>query len=547
MKKRFSILYTASAFAMLLFNACSKKIDEAYKNPNADVKQPVETLLPNVISNMAVSYTAQGTNYGTQNDAIYIGRYVQYWATNTANNQYDQMGGATTTSDILGAVWAAHYYGMGQNLNRIIEWGTEDEKWDYVGVAHAIRAWSWLTLTDMYGEVIVNDAFNTSKLIFNYDEQEAAFAKAREHAYMAIDFLNRTGSNVSQANLAKGDAYFYNGDVNKWKKFAYSVLARSYHRLTNKSDYKPDSVIKYADLGINSNTDNAMVKFENTGHVGTKSFYGPFRNNVGALRQTAFIANLMNGTNSLFTGVQDPRAWYILRENPNGTFVGVTPTRGGNGIAKGDSAQNFFGGAFNVTAAPGNDLQARYIFKDNSPWPIITASEVQFMKAEALYLKGQKSTALETYKNGISLNFDMLTMTYNASIPAGKEITPASKAAYLNDVKVVPSLAEFSLSHIMLQKYIALYGFGAIETWVDMRRYHYNKDLENGVQVYRDFTPPTSSQLNPDNKGEYVYRARPRYNSEYLYNVDALNKVGAMNGNAQVLNYHTFETWFSKR
>jgi hypothetical protein len=454
------------------------------------------------------------------------------------------MGGATTTSDLLGGVWAAHYYGMGHNLNRIIEWGTEDQKWDYVGVAHAIRAWSWLTLADVYGEAILKDAFNTSILVFNYDSQEEIYEKAKEHARLAVEFLNRTDGNVSQSNLAKGDAYFYNGDVNKWKKFANSVMARAFHRYSNKSNYKPDSVIYYSNLGIQSNADNASVKFENTGHIGTKSFFGPFRNNVGALRQTAFIANLMSGENSLYTGVQDPRAWYIIRENPNGTFKGVTPTRGGQGLGRGDSAQNFYGGAFNVTTSPGTDANARYIFKDNAPWPVITASEMEFLEAEALYIKNSKSDALEAYKRGISLSFDMLTTTYNASIPVARVITPASKAAYLADPKVVPPVSEFTLSHIMLQKYIALYGYGTIETWVDMRRYNYI-DLEGANQVYRDFTPPSVNERHIDNKSKLVYRARPRYNSEYLYNVEALNKIGAMSGNTQVLDYHTKPVWFS--
>ncbi|MFX8856421.1 hypothetical protein ABTM81_19440, partial [Acinetobacter baumannii] len=65
--------------------------------------------------------------------------------------------------------------------------------------------------------------------------------------------MSRTDGAVSQANLALGDAYFYNGDVNKWKKFVYGVLARSYAYLSNKSTYQPDSVIKYTQLAMTSN------------------------------------------------------------------------------------------------------------------------------------------------------------------------------------------------------------------------------------------------------------------------------------------------------
>ncbi|HEY0067581.1 MAG TPA: SusD/RagB family nutrient-binding outer membrane lipoprotein [Flavisolibacter sp.] len=542
MKKTFYKLLSAYAVSGLLLSSCQKKIDEAYLNPNAPVKVPIEELLPGIIGNMVGSSSAQGSAYGTGNDALYVGRYVQYWATNTTGNQFDQMGGATSGSDLLGAVWAAHYYGMGQNLTRIIQWGTEEKKWDYVGVAHAIRAWSWLNLTDMHGEVILKEAFNTSQRTFKYDDQAEVYAEVRSLCHQAIDYLNRTGDGVNQQNLAKGDAFFYNGDVNKWKKFTYAVLARSFNHLTNKTEYKPDSVIHYANLAINSNEDNAMAKFANSGITGTMNWFGPSRANAGTLRQTAYIANLMSGTNSRFSGVNDPRAWYIIRENTNGTFKGIRPNKGTDGLAAADQPQNFWGGAFGTTTAP-NDNNARFIFKNGAPYPIITASEVQFMKAEAHYRKGEKDAARTAYINGISLHFDLLTSTYNTSVPASRQITPAMKAAYLADPTVVPAAANLTLSHIMLQKYIALYGYGALETWVDMRRYHYI-DAEPNVagQVYADFTLPTGSDLFVDNQNKVVYRARPRYNSEYIYNIPELERIGA-----RALDYHTKEQWFSQQ
>lgn len=154
------------ASLLLGFSSCSKKIDEAYKNPNASVRVPVETLLPGIIGNFVGSSSAQGSAYGTANDGMRIGRYVQFWATNTTGNQYDQMGGATGASDDMGSIWAMHYYGMGQNLQRMIDWSKEEKKWDYTGVGHAILAWSWLTLTTTYGEAILKQAFDANLLVF---------------------------------------------------------------------------------------------------------------------------------------------------------------------------------------------------------------------------------------------------------------------------------------------------------------------------------------------------------------------------------------------
>lgn len=539
--KKFIILFATPILLLLVFlSSCEKKIDEAFANPNASVRVPVETLLPGIIGNFVGSSAAAGSAYGTANDGMQVGRYIQFWATNTTGNAFDQMGGATGASDVMGSVWAMHYFGMGQNLNKMVEWSIEEKKWDYAGVGLAIRAWSWLQLTDMYGEVIVREAFNTSQLVFNYQDQPEVYDSVRAIALRAITYLNATGDASSQANLAKGDQYFYNGDVNKWKKFCYTVIARSYHHLTNKADYKADSVIKYALLGININDDNAVAKFANTGISGTSNFYGPFRANVGTMRQTQFIANLMNGLNPTFPGVPDPRTPYIIRENPNGTFRGIQSNRGTSNLSVNDQPKNFWGGTFATTAAS-TDTGARYIFKNNSPFPIITATETKFMLAEAYYRKGDKAAARQAYVDGISISMDMLTSQYESSVPTAQRITPAAKAAFLSNPVIAPPAASLNLSDIMLQKYIALYGYGILETWVDIRRYHYT-DQENGTQVYADFTLPTGVDLFINNNNKPVYRARPRYNSEYLYNVKELERIGAL-----ALDYHTKEQWSTQK
>jgi hypothetical protein len=538
------IFFSLSLCSLLFFlNSCEKKIDEAFTNPNATVRVPVETLLPGIIGNFVGSASAAGSAYGTANDGLYIGRYVQFWATNGAGNQYDQMGGATGASDVLGSVWAMHYYGMGQNLNRMIDWSKEEKKWDYAGVGYAIRAWSWLMLTESYGEVIMTEAFNTSQLVFNYNEQPQVYDTVRLIARLALEYLDKTGDGVSQANLAKGDQYFYNGDVAKWKKFVYAVLARSYHHLSNKASYNADSVIKYATLSILTNADNATAKFANSGITGTANFYGPLRNNVGTLRQSAFMANLQNGLNSRFTGVPDPRAWYLLRENPINTIRGINPNKGASGLPLTDQPLNFWGGLFSSATAPTSDANCRYIFKNAAPFPVITASEIKFMLAEAYYRKGLKTDALNAYRDGISLNFDLLLADYNAGVPVSQQITPAKKAAFLANPIIVPLAADLRLSHIMLQKYIALYGHGLHETWTDMRRFHYT-DVEAGTtgQVYADFAVPTGLDLFINNSDKLVYRARPRYNSEYLYNVAELTRLGAL-----ALDYHTKEQWFTQK
>jgi len=548
MKNKFlkSIIFLGLIGTVLMVS-CKKRIDDAYQNPNALVVEPIETILPSIIGSISAFYSAAGTGYGLENDGILLGRYVQYWATQTTQELYAEMGG-TGASDNTGSVWAAVYYGMGQNLNKIVDWGTEQQKWDYVGVAQALRAWGWLELTNQYGDAILRQAFNTSLQQFQYDIQPEFYDSCRAICFRALGNLNRTDGAVSATNLAIGDAYFYKGDVNKWKKFVYGILARSYASLTNKANYQSagyaDSTIKYATLAMSANADNATSKFAGGNTSQLNNYYGPFRGNMGAIRQTTYICNLMTGLNSsAFVGVFDPRTPYLLRENALNQYKGFTPWLGSTGVAANDYPQNFWGNATaSSTAAPTVD-NSRYIFQNTGEYPVMTASEMQFILAEAYLRKGgNAAAALAAYTNGISLNFDMLTTTYPTNVPV--PITAATKAAYLASTAVVPaSAAGLTLTHILLQKYIALYGWGVNQTWIDMRRFHYTDlDPVTGKQVYPDFTPPSGIYLNSTNNGKLVYRCRPRYNSEYLYDIPELTRIGAENAD-----YNTLEMWFSQK
>ena len=561
MKKKYFITLAFAAIAFvgtMSLQSCSKKLDDAYLNPNNPIEGSIEAILPNVINQMTSTAAPPagggGGSYGPAAEAVLMAKYIQYWHYYGTGDSYDQMGGVfATTSDNTGIVWAMHYYGIGANAKFIISRGKQQQKWDYVGVAHAIFAFSWLTLTEEYGEVILRQAFDQSREQFDYDQQSAVYDTVRQICDSAIMYLNMTGGNVSAANLASGDGYFYGGDVNKWKKFVYAIKARSFAHLSNKAIYTSagyaDSVIKYANLAITDNADNAVQKWVGGNFSGTNNYYGVYRGNLGSgtatssaiVRQSAFIADLLTGANptSPFTGVFDPRTPYLINENPNGTYKGIQPNLGTSGLAVNDQPKGFWRQVYsnNTLTVPDS---GRYIFNNLAPFPVLTAADVLFTKAEAAFRKGDKSLALTSYVAGINASFDMLINTYQTRIPSASWITTASRAAYLGNPKVVPTAANLTLSHIMLQKYIALYGYGFNETWTDMRRYHYtDKDPITGNQVYAGFTLP--NVLTVYNNGKPVYRARPRYNSEYLYNIPALQKIGAL-----ASDYHTKEQWFSQ-
>jgi hypothetical protein len=155
--------------------------------------------------------------------------------------------------------------------------------------------------------------------------------------------------------------------------------------------------------------------------------------------------------------------------------------------------------------------------------------------------KGDRALALDAYQKGLSAHIDFVNAR-NAEIGSEPtQISAAEKAEFLESPEIVPTADGLTLSHIMSQKYIALYGWGQNETWLDMRRYHYTDlDPESGLQVYRGFTPPT--RLDIDNAGKLVQRVRPRYNSEYVWNQAGLEKIGGLSRD-----FHTKPIWITER
>jgi Starch-binding associating with outer membrane len=499
-----------------LMTSCTSYIDEAFKNPNAPTEVTPAEVLPAIYANYA---------RGIQFDSRFLGRYTQYWATTTASGAWDRYG-YDVGSDNGGEKWRSHYYTLGQNNVNMIRDGLKEGKDEYAGVGHALFALSWLQLTDYHGEVILNQAFDTNRLIFDYDSQEDTYKRVIAHCDSADFYFNRLGSKPVSADFVVADKWVNGGDVMKWKKFVSGVRAKVLHRYSLKGTYKPDEVIKSVDAALSNVADEPMIKFNN-GPASTDdaNFFGPRRNNLATYRPTDFFIRLLDG--SVYTGVKDPRMTYLFTPSTDGVFRGVALNLGeATTLAANRKTSSVFGVV--STAAPANDLNCRSYFKNDSKFPLMTLSELQFIKAEAAFIKGDKTTAFAAFQKGIQANFDMFTMHFTGYTA----FTPAQVAAYI--AAVSPKTAnELTIKDIMVQKFIALWGYGFEETWVDLRRYQYNAD------VYPTWAVTT---YYPDNTGKYAYRVRPRYNSEYLWNVDALKKVKGFDAD-----YHTIPMWFAQK
>ncbi len=544
------------SFLLMSFAGCKK-----YLNINSD---PDTTQNP---SNSSVfPAMLAGIPRGVQYDARYMSKYIQNLLA-SANGNADTWDrhGYLSGSDASGDIWRQTYFGLGGNLEYIIKNGLDKEEYDYAGAALVLKALMFQMATDYHGEIIFTEAFKEGTYYFKYDSQQVV--------YQGIDSMCRKADQILQTAQTRtvtmgGSDLSFAGDISRWRKLNYAILAKNFHRVTNKAAlYQADSVIKYCDLAMSSSSDDFVIPFDASKNDDA-NFYGPYRNNMTSFRQSNFIVKLLDGTTIANTGNAsdiDPRISHMLTcsqdvSNGNGGYRGVDPALGDpysalTGVYAVNST-NWINARKRVSAVWGDSIYAnpssavfslsagKYLFKDKAVMPVITYHEMQFIKAEAAYRKGSKGLAYTAFLAGINGHFDFINRSYasyrgDANIFNIAPISAVARANYLgsNNVK---DQATFTLTDIMLQKYIGLWGYGFLETWVDMRRFHYiDLDPETGAQVYKNFAFPTS--FHPYNLNKPAYRFRPRYNSEYVWNLDQLKILGA-----DIIDYNTKECWFSK-
>lgn len=571
MKKNKILIILTSLMVLSGISSCKKYLD-VNSDPDTPQNPDASSVFPAMLGNIP---------RGLQFDARYCSKYVQNFGAATVGtvNNMDRQG-YNASSDVNGDIWRQCYFGLGANLDYIVKTGTEKGQWDYVGAAQILKGMMFQYMTDYSGEIIFTEAYKENTAFFKYDDQETVYKGVDSILRAGIANLSRTDLNASSTRLSKGD-YVFNGNNLRWIRFAWGLLARNSHRITNKAAYNADSVIAFCNRSMIDINDDFVIPFDAAKNDDT-NFFGTYRDNLGAFRASDFIVRLLDGTT--LTGVpatsatyfnRDPRMRHMLTcgedtSNGNGGFRGVAPATGDPNATlllrttdyavnstnwnnarrrttylwTDSSFQNIPFSVNSPSASVFNPSLRKYLFGDKVVLPIMTASEIQFIKAEAAFRKGDAPTAYTAYKSGINLHFDFINRSTfpraNFVLYSGNQITASQRADYLNGNNVKQNSAALTLTDIMLQKYISLWGWGFFETWVDMRRYHYT-DLDpiTGQQVYRSFVHP-----NPffgDNLGKPVYRVRPRFNSEYVWNRNELLRIGGLN-----LDYHTYECWFSQ-
>ncbi|HOO66299.1 MAG: SusD/RagB family nutrient-binding outer membrane lipoprotein [Bacteroidales bacterium] len=615
MIKKTSISVLLLASFMFMTTSCEDWLDV---NKNVDAPDYVEGYL--YLAGIIQQY--QGMYW----DIRATGPLTQMMGTSSyttfATNYY------SAGSDAAGEQWRVVYWLQGMNLENMINQSVEAENWTLAGIGYAIKAYSWDQLTKYHGELILKDAFVPGLLSHRYDYQDTIYKAVRDWAYKAIEYLEMPDATGYGTKISAND-YIYGGDRDKWIKFAYGVIVRNLASLSNKTDFTTEyaqELISAASKSFTSSADDATVKVAGGGADAPQSsynnFWGTRRGNLSRVYwQHEYAVQVFTGTvpdydeetgnklptpegsdtpyqlaatqiicdtNVMVAGHYDPRVAVKLatiddanyeyidkidsikrRKYYGGSFTGTSGPIG--------SAPSFYGR--NASSSTTLDGSGRWLYRDDAPYILMTYAELRFCLAETYWKLGMKPEALQAFKEGVAGDLEF-TATYiepgsKGEAAGGDKITTSVFNAAAADYIAGPyvnglDINDFTLSHIMMQKWVALYPWGASEAWVDLRKYHYDIDYtgeypSNGngwtistldqkwdtdeTKVYKGFyLAPAQVQnrrgsYNTFNDGSPCYRIRPRYNSEYMWNKPSLEGLKPISGMAN--NYQCSIPWFA--
>ena len=228
---------------------------------------------------------------------------------------------------VTGAVTTAYqwwFVGAACNIEDMYNKAEAAEAWHYCGVAKIIRAYGFMLMTDLHGEMPYTDAIGESAYP-KYDTGKTIYLGVLKELDEGLEFLSRSQA-ASVPALALGD-WWGGGDVQKWIKFGNLLKARYCAKLNKKQTgsylegkYDTATILAALNNGPQSIADDMVIYHtddNSTTHdvlgwdepVDYSPIYSVCGMNAGYMVTETLVKNL---TNFGGYGVEDPRADKII-------------------------------------------------------------------------------------------------------------------------------------------------------------------------------------------------------------------------------------------
>lgn len=420
-------------------------------------------------------YTNSATQFAAWRSSMSMGD----WTRNYNGGTYWSMSFWSPQTGAVTTPYQWWFVGAASNISYMYDKALAAGAWHYAGVAKIIRAYGFMLMTDLYGEMPYTDAVGENATPF-YDNGKTIYLGCLNELNEGLELLAKT-QDAKLPALAEGD-YWNNGDVAKWIKFGNLLKARYCVKLSKKAagsyldgKYDAATILDALSKGPQSNADNTIIFHtddNSTTHdvlgwnepVDYSPLYSVCGMNNGYMVTEMLYKNLTNFAGS---SIEDPRAdkiipWAYSAKSANtpanikwsGNWrrsLGVdmvsnsAPNLTGGPLRAGYSATKHWWINSEAAARKGDtvyvectstskgyaaktDLLFRadgtdaskesgsFYSRVSSPTYMGTYAEACFIKAEVLFNQSNAPGAFTAYKEGIKASMEQMNVTLRSWI-----------------------------------------------------------------------------------------------------------------------------------
>ncbi|RPD99980.1 SusD/RagB family nutrient-binding outer membrane lipoprotein [Aureibaculum marinum] len=345
------------------------------------------------------------------------------------------------------------------NFELLRKQAIEDNHENYEAIAMIMKAWVFANFTEMNGDIPYSEALKGTEGILypKFDSQESIY---RDIILKLKEANEKINVDQNGPKVDSGSDLYCQGDMLKWKKFANSLRARLYLRMSEVDE----TTAKEGLEEIFQNPDMYPVLMENADNVGVKFIGESSSSNTNVFVQQTNSGTLRSVSSTIVEMLcenNDPRRTILL----NATQQSI------DSVNAGKWSEYEYVGAPPAVKSPFNSFEIKKVstvgddiaLDYHRPVDVITYAEVLFIRAEAA-AKGfnVEGNASDFYYQGIEASMKKWGVSDQSLIDQ-----------YLSEPFVIFD-ANTGVEQIINQRYIDQF-HQALNTFAMIRRSGYPK------------------------------------------------------------------------